>query len=243
MSILQPIGDLILSLQHGFVDVLNPPLTGSAGFTEFDEVLRRARQRTDISDHLPFLFVEALKIKPRLIVELGVRGGESTFVFERVARLTGARLVSVDIEDCSGICKYADWEFVLGDDIEFAGRFSEWCAQRGINSGIDVLFIDTSHLYEHTLDELRVWLPHCSAGAAVLFHDTNQRKFYTRSDGSWGIGWRNNRGVIRALESYFGKRFNEKRDFTDYADGWFIQHRHVCSGMTMLTKYVDGTKQ
>ena len=47
------------------------------------------------------LFTEALSVHPSLIVELGVRGGESTFVFERVAKMCGSQLGSVDIEDCA----------------------------------------------------------------------------------------------------------------------------------------------
>src|SRR5205823_5200081 len=53
----------------------------------------RAAVGTDISSHLEALYVVGLAAHPRLIVELGVRGGESTFVFERVARRSGADLV------------------------------------------------------------------------------------------------------------------------------------------------------
>jgi len=74
------------------------------GFREFDEIVERSGPRTDISDHLPLLFVEAMDVHPDLIVELGVRTGESTFVFERVAALHDATLVSADINDCSRAC-------------------------------------------------------------------------------------------------------------------------------------------
>src|SRR6059058_4649927 len=75
-----------------------------------DPDLRAIRARaafgTDISSHLEALYVAGLAAHPRLIVELGVRGGESTFVFERVARRAGADLVSVDIADCSAVSRY-----------------------------------------------------------------------------------------------------------------------------------------
>lgn len=63
---------------------------------EFQEVVDHCQTWTDISDHLPDLFIESLKHDPGLIAELRVRGGESTFVLERVAKLTDAKLVSVD---------------------------------------------------------------------------------------------------------------------------------------------------
>lgn len=194
------------------------------------------RTRTDISDHLTTLFIEALAAKPRLIVELGVRGGESTFVLERVARLTNAKLVSADIEDCSGSSSYADWTFVQMDDIAFARTFPSWCAERNITPEIDVLFIDTSHLYDHTVQEIESWFPLTSSHAKVLLHDTNMRSIYFRRDGSMGVTRNNNRGVIAALEQHFQKKFDERTDFVDYRHGWLIRHFANSSGLTVLEK-------
>src|SRR5215469_784613 len=70
-------------------------------------------KRTDISDHLATIFSEAAALHPRLIVELGVRGGESRFVFEKVATHCVAHHVSVDIADCAGVCNaHPNWHFV-----------------------------------------------------------------------------------------------------------------------------------
>lgn len=150
------------------------------------QIAIRARTRTDTSDHLPTLFVEAMSVRPNLIVELGVRGGESTFVFERVATRTGAHLVSVDIEDCSDVSTYPRWQFVKADDTQFAKDFPSWCEQHSIRPDIDVLFIDTSHLFEHTLQEIALWFPYVGNGGKVIFHDTNQKRIYSRKDGSLG---------------------------------------------------------
>jgi len=67
---------------------------------------RAETKQTDISDHLETLFVESLDIKSRLIVELGVGDGESTYVLERIANLWGANLVSVDIADCQKVSSF-----------------------------------------------------------------------------------------------------------------------------------------
>jgi len=211
-----------------------PPQTESA---YLNDVIRRSQQpRTDISDHLITLFNEAVTAKPKLIVELGVRGGESTFVLERVARLTGAHLVSVDIEDCSDSSSYENWNFIQMDDVAFAKQFKSWCAERNIDSAIDVLFIDTSHLFDHTVEEINNWLPLTSSRARVILHDTNMGGFYFRTDGSMGVGPDNQRGVIAALERYFRTTFREKRNFIDYRDGWLIRHYARSSGFTILER-------
>jgi cephalosporin hydroxylase len=203
---------------------------------EITEIRERALVRTDISDHLVPLFVESFAIHPRLIVELGVRTGESTFVLERVARLCGSTLVSVDVDDCGCSSSWTDWTFVKSDDIEFARQFPEWCRVRGIRPEIDVLFVDTSHEYEHTVKEIAHWFPLLSQRAKVFFHDTNLRRIYFRQDGSMGIGWDGRRGVMAAVEEYLGAKFNETRNFTDSRKGWIIRHNALCSGFTILER-------
>jgi cephalosporin hydroxylase len=209
------------------------------GLRLFDEVVERSLTRTDISDHLTTLFLESLAVRPSLIVELGVRGGESTFVLERVARLYRAKLVSVDIEDCSHVSSYPDWSFVKSDDIAFAQRFPFWCREQGIAGSVDVLFIDTSHEFEHTLAEVRNWFPFLSNRCKVFVHDTNMRKVYYRKDGSIGFGWPKRRGVIAALETYFDRKFDERHDFTQFVGGWLLKHHALCCGLTILERVHD----
>jgi cephalosporin hydroxylase len=222
-------------VQNALIDLTRWSHAVQSSSPELNEILHRARTRTDISDHLPTLFAESLSLQPRLIVELGVRGGESTFVFERVARLSGARCVSVDIEESSCANHYHEWLFVQSDDIKFAKEFPAWCCQNGLPTEIDILFIDTSHFFEHTVQEIEHWFPLLAPCAKVIFHDTNQRRIYFRKDGSMGVGW-NNRGVMAALERYFNQSFNEKEDFIDLVNGWLIRHYANCSGLTTLTR-------
>jgi cephalosporin hydroxylase len=194
-------------------------------------------RKTDISDHLETIFTESLDIAPRLIVELGVGDGESTFVFERVARLWEAVLVSVDIEDCRDVSTYSDRIFVRKDDIAFASSFADWCRSRQIEPVIDILFIDTSHLYDHTVAEIKSWFPFLAQRAKIFFHDTNMHDVFVRRDGSTGQGWDNERGVIRAIEGYFGRPFEEEKDFIDLQDGWVIKHYSCCNGFMVMDRY------
>jgi hypothetical protein len=181
---------------HNFF--LPPPQADSGSeLAEIDEIRARAVPRTDISDHLIALFVEALAVRPRLIVELGVRSGESTFALERVAKLCGSTLVSVEV---------------------------------------DVLLIDTNHVYVHTVKEIAHWFPFLSPKAKVFFHDTNMHVLFHRKDKSLGVGWQRNRGVMTAIEEYLGTTYNENASFTDVRKGWIIRHNALCSGFTVLER-------
>jgi cephalosporin hydroxylase len=220
--------------------IIHPPpkqAEAASGLTSLDEIVERARTRTDISDHLGILFVESLALHPSLIVELGVRNGESTFVFERVASIYGTKLLGVDINDCTKASRYPAWSFVKSDDIAFAGQFPDWCREHNLKPSIDILFIDTSHEFDHTVQELAHWLPFMSERSKVFFHDTNMSWVYYRKDGSMGIGWENSRGVIAALEKYFDRRFDERQDFTALAGEWLVKHFANCSGLTILEKW------
>ena len=222
---------------HNFVvDLTTRTKDSPSGLAELDQIREHARKRTDISDHLVTLFVEALAVRPRLIVELGVRGGESTFVLERVARLSKAKLLSADLEDCSRASSYPEWTFVKGDDVELGRGFGAWCRQRNIEPKVDVLFIDTSHEFEHTCREIETWFPHLSERSRVFFHDTNLREVIVRQDGSIAIAWDSHRGVIAAVEKFLGTSFDEERDFVDVANGWVIKHYANCAGFTILEK-------
>lgn len=201
---------------------------------------RGENKKTDISDHLETLFVESLNIESRLIVELGVGDGESTFVLERVANLWGAKLVSVDIDDRAEVSTFKDRIFVHSDDISFAAAFPGWCRKRGFEPMIDILFIDTSHLYDHTVAEISSWFPYLAPRCKVFFHDTNMGEVFVRRDGSTGKGWDNQRGVIRAIEEHLETTFDEKMDFALAHRGWFIRHFTICNGFMILER--DGAR-
>jgi cephalosporin hydroxylase len=203
---------------------------------DLNEVWERSNKLTDISDHLLNLFMESLSISPKMIVELGVLEGESLFIFEKVAKICNSLIVSVDINDCSNVGSYDKWFFVHKNDTDFAIIFDDWCKEKNIKPEIDVLFIDTSHVYEHTCEEINLWFPFLSKKAKVFFHDTNLKRIYLRENYTMGLGWNNKRGVIRALEKLFDTSFNEKKAFTTIIKGWMIKHDPVCNGLTILER-------
>jgi cephalosporin hydroxylase len=221
---------------NAILDKLSSPATSFAGIKDVDDIIRRSTQRSDINDHLLTIYLEVISAQPALIVELGVRGGESNFVLAKAAARYNANFISVDLEDCSAVCNYDKWFFIQADDLVFADNFVNFCRSHAIEPQIDVLFIDTSHLYDHTCEEIRLYFPFLSNKAKVFFHDTHLTNIFQRRDGSLGVGWDNNRGVIRALEGCFMKKFNEKKAFCDYAPPFVIKHFPHCCGLTILEK-------
>lgn len=122
---------------------------------------RVAAQRSDIQEHLG-TFV-SLALQAEKVIELGTRGGVST-----VAWLYGledhGHLWSVDISPPPKLT-FAHWTFIQGDD----------CSREVLDqlpADVDVVFVDTSHAYEHTLRELDLYVPRVKPGGRVLLHDT-----------------------------------------------------------------------
>lgn len=118
---------------------------------------------SDIVDHLPFIHDFVLGQDAKVIVELGVRSGNSTAAFLAAVERTDGHVWSVDIGRPQVPAEFEQsgrWTFILGDDLT---------VERSLPDDIDVLFIDSSHLYEHTLNELRLYGP---SSKRILLHDT-----------------------------------------------------------------------
>jgi len=189
---------------------------------------------SDISSHLDTIYMKVLEFKPKNIVELGVRGGESSKIFNYINQEIDSNIVGVDIDEC-------DYSFMKNGTFYKANDIIFHAFYNGLyGKNIDVLFIDTSHYYEHTVQEIHYWFPLLSDKALVIFHDTNLNISYMRKNGTYGVGWDNQRGVIRAIEDFFGRQFNEKEEFhySCKKDGvsWKVSHEPFCNGLTLLYK-------
>jgi cephalosporin hydroxylase len=196
----------------------------------------RFNKENDIVDHLPTLAFECNAAAPKLIVELGTRGGVSTQTLIACAKKHAAAMVSVDIDDCSHVAQYEKWTFVHSDDLAFARQFPEWCRAKGLPTEIDFLFIDTSHMYEHTVAEIAAWFPFLAARCRVAFHDTNLGYGYRMRNGRRVAGQSIQRAVIRAIEEYLGIQIDERRAAVVYKEEWRVTHDAFCSGMTILER-------
>ncbi len=236
---------LMRRLSERFIPLYNKvfrrrlPHPVAINFSEAAEVFAQQDSKSnDISDHLSDLFFESLMSNPKLIVELGVRTGESTKCLEKVAKICDATLIQVDPDPESYRSEWKKSYFVAEDDIKFAKRFKRFCEEKRIAPTIDLLFIDTTHLYQQTVDEIREWFPLLAPNARVMFHDTAMAVVSKRNDGTYNQGWDNNRGVIAPIEEYLGMKFDEKKDFVAMVNKWLVIHRANCSGFTTMQRIV-----
>jgi len=120
-----------------------------------------------IHEHLPTLRRICLEQEAQTIVELGTWYGNSTKAFLEVCKVLGAKLISIDIDGAvkdvqpESVKNDPNWTFHGMDDMKF-----------DINFPIDVLFIDSSHTYPHTLQELEKYSPWLTSKGVILMHDT-----------------------------------------------------------------------
>ena len=101
------------------------------------------------------------------VLELGVRSGNSTAAFLAAADEWGGRVVSVDVVTPKVPAEFFDcglWRFVKADDMAFV-----------TDDPVDVLFIDTSHHYDHTLGELHRFNELVAVDGCIVLHDTELR--------------------------------------------------------------------
>lgn len=138
----------------------------------FEDYTQRCDNGSDIHEHLPFLYQTACRFPGATILELGTRGGNSTAAFLAAAEHVDGHVYSVDIDQFRTPEWWAEsdrWSTHVGDD----------CALPAMEFApvvVDVLFIDTSHYYDHTLDELETWVPRVRPGGVVLMHDTELKE-------------------------------------------------------------------
>ena len=128
----------------------------------YDEV---AATPSDIYLHLP-RFVDMVKQSgAKTVIELGTRTGVSTIAWLYALEQTGGHLWSVDIDAKPPIGDYPHWTFIQGDDCKPE-------VQIQLPHQADIVFIDTSHHYEHTLRELRGYRSFVKKGGLMVLHDT-----------------------------------------------------------------------
>lgn len=131
-----------------------------------------AAKPTDIGQHLPTLYRLATGLRAQVVIECGVRGGESTVALAEAVHATGGHLYSVDIDPCGDtqalMKRYGfggRWSFQQMDDLVFAAQWD-----RAIQ--VDMVFIDTSHEAVQTERELEAFTPLLRPGGVMAFHDT-----------------------------------------------------------------------
>jgi len=132
------------------------------------EYVARSSVWSDIQGHLPTLHDSVLEYPNAVVLELGVRWGTSTSALLAGVEVVSGHLWSVDINppQVPDWWRLTDlWTLTVGDDLAVSVIEAQ-------PAELDVLFIDTSHAYDHMLAELRTYVPRVKPGGVVLCHDT-----------------------------------------------------------------------
>ncbi len=126
----------------------------------------RSGEPSDIVDWMPTLHDEVCRYPGAEIIELGVRSGNSTIAFLAAADKVDGHVWSVDLMPAYVPDWWhftGRWDFIQGNDIPPPENLPDEC---------DILFIDSSHWYNHTYQELSFYVPRVRPGGLVMLHDT-----------------------------------------------------------------------
>lgn len=141
-----------------------------------DEAYQQVCARpSDINEHLSTLVELCRRTEAKQVIELGVRGGTSTVAWLYGLCETDGHLTSVDVNQPPPI-RHSRWTFVLGED-------TDPFVLAQMPEEVDIVFVDTDHRYELTLDEIKAYVGRVRAGGCMVFHDTNVETFEHHAPG------------------------------------------------------------
>jgi cephalosporin hydroxylase len=133
------------------------------------------RTPSDINEHLTELHDLIVRLNAQVVIELGVRYGNSTIAILHALEQTGGHLWSVDVAKQWNGIESDRWTFIEGDDLS-----PEVMAQ--LPERAQVVFIDTYHGYQQTVAEIEAYKPRVQG--VMAFHDTNVEVFDHHPPGS-----------------------------------------------------------
>ena len=121
------------------------------------------------------------------IVEIGIAKGGFSCQFLYIAALTGRTYLAIDIDPgMTTHAKATTARFGLaGHGRMFLGSLQQYIEQHGwFEERCDLVFLDSSHHYSHTLEELRLLHANRPLPHAIALHDFNYRmgKYDMRDD-------------------------------------------------------------
>lgn len=149
------------------------------------------RTPSDIHQHLP-MFVELVaELDATRVLELGTRSGISTIAWLHALDGRGS-LVSVDLDERPDIGEYPHWTFIRGDDMDPV------VIKAVSTPPPDIVFLDTSHHFQHTRRELATYGWVVKPGGLIVCHDTEVARPEFAPIGDPGFP------VRRAIEEFCG---------------------------------------
>ena len=157
-----------------------------------EKIITKTLNGTGDSDkHLMLLYSLVIGSGAKTIIELGVRGGDTTLPLVLGAKETDGIVYSVDNKKIGfslpeELQKYN--KFYLQDALSFLDGWNE-------NNNIDLILVDDWHAYDHVKKELEILDRLISPNTIILLHDLmygDTCPFYhtdlTQNEGQWANG-------------------------------------------------------
>jgi len=187
-----------------------------------EEVLNRSLTETG-ETHFPLVmmfFSLVITLRPKKILELGVRSGGSTYPLLCGAKTVNSHLTSIDLRpvefDCpKDLVPY--WTFIQSDSIKFLEQNTD---------NYDLIYIDDWHAYPHVKRELELVEKICNQNTLILMHDLmamNAPNYFLPDSPAWDNGEFAKGGPFQAVNE-----LNRKE--------WEWMTLPVSHGLTLLKK-------
>jgi predicted O-methyltransferase YrrM len=179
---------------------------------------------SDFSQHALTLFSLILSLKPKKILELGVRNGSSTKAILKACSLIDSKLTSIDLEMPRFICPHdliKHWNFIQSDSIKYL--------QTNLLD-FDFYYIDDWHGSDHVYQELNYIKNKISLRTVVVLHDL----MHSFSDPQYNLKFYPPKNEFEGQGPYGGvKKFIEENTNFEFST---IPTNH---GLTILRKAFD----
>ena len=174
---------------------------------------------TDLGENVDRLLEEVKKRDNSIFVDLGVRSGVSSeiLLFDSIGKNNRVYGVDVDLGGINrNVLNHERYEAIRGDSVTVGKRWDK--------GGISGLFVDTFHIKEQVMCELKYWFPLVEVGGFVAFHDSNWPK--GKRDVYGGVEYGR---VEEGIKSFFGV------EDLDYEDDYISMKNYPKSwGMTIV---------
>jgi len=165
----------------------------------------------------------------------------TSFAFYKAGLFSDAQIIGVDTQEIfrNTYNNFKNSKFLCINDLDFPKYYNS------LDFKADVIFIDTTHTYFHTMDEIETFVPYLAKDAILLFHGSNVTPLnnyttYYRLNNSYGSAPGNPRGVANAIKDYFSLEFDENKyynfEFIKNNIKWKFIHYPFCNGLTILKK-------
>ncbi len=147
---------------------------------------------SDIVEHIPTLVRNVRELNAKKVIEVGVRYGVSTIAWLYALQPgvgTDGQLWAVDVsfpvpsapgepnllDPQGGLTALPHWLFLLGNG-------TSKLVLDALPTDVDIVFLDTNHVYEEVSEELKLYYPRVKKGGRILLHDTAIEDTANRGD-------------------------------------------------------------